>query len=229
LRLRTFAFMTTMSPEKERRSAYTPAALDRAADDLATRSAGFALFRAYYQWSLRGSYAQRAFLLATSFIAAKAPALRPFLQPIVVLQAVFIVLSWLGPPLIDVFLCLDQRVRKLIPPWRRRGALLTGVSLLSAILLTGPAYVTEEPRFLFAAFCAWAITFPASAVYRLPAGFPRSVQVVALIAFIGCATGAFLYPRGIAGGVLFGACVAGCVISARLTVGPIARNPMNRR
>jgi hypothetical protein len=221
--------MTTMPPDTDRRSSYTPAALDRASDDLARRSTAFGLFRAYYQWSLRGSYAQRAFLLVTAFVAGKSPALRPFLQPFAILQAVFIVLSWLGPPIIDVFLCLDSKVRKLIPPWRRKGAVLTGGMLSAAIGLTVPAYLTEEPSWLFAAFCAWAMTFPASAVFRLPDGFPRRAQAITLIAFIGCAAYAAMFPDESLGKLLAGVCVVGSIISARVTVKPIAENPLNRR
>jgi hypothetical protein len=229
LRCGTFAAVATTTPPRDLRAAYTPAALDQATDGLAERSAFFRAFRAYYQWSLRGSYAQRGFLLATGFAAAKLPSLRPVLQPIAMLQAMFIVLSWLGPPLIDVFLCIDGQVRRLIPPWRRKGALLTGTAVLAAVSLTVPAYVTEEPAFLFLALSAWAITFPASAVYRLPAGAPRMVQTTALVAFICCAVGGYMFPDEGLGKASVAVCLIGCVLSARMTVGRIAANPLNWR
>jgi hypothetical protein len=221
--------MTTMPPKPEVRASYTPAALDRASENLAQRSTMYRFFRAYYQWSLRGSYAQRVLLVATGFLAGKFPALRPVLLPIMYAQAFFMVLSWLGAPLLDVFLCLDGEARRAIPPWRRKGAFLTATALLTAIGIAGWAYATEEPRVLVAALCALAIVFPVSAIYRLPAGGPRIMQSLGVILFAGCAAGAFLLWDDPAAKVLAAACVIGSVLSLRLTVKAIANNPLNRR
>jgi hypothetical protein len=221
--------MPTMPPPEEARATYTRVAIDQGMDDLAARSTVFGFFRAYYKWSLRGSNAQRVFLIATGFAADKLPTLRPFLIPFAIIQAFFVVISWIGPPIIDVFLCLDGQTRRLIPPWRRKGALLTGTFLVSAMALAVVAYATGDMALGLSAFCVGAMIFPATAVYRLPAGGPRALQAVALILFVGLAWMAYVMFDDDAGKVFAMICALGSIASARLAAGPIARNPLNRR
>jgi hypothetical protein len=220
--------MSTATPHEDTRSAYTRAAIDQGMDDLATRSTVFGLFRAYYQWSQGGSNAQRVFLIATSFAAGKFPTLRPFLVPFAIIQAIFVILSWIGAPIIDIFLCLDAKTRRLIPPWRRKGAFLTGTFLLATVVLSSMAYAAESSALGITALCAGAMIFPAVAVYRLPAGVPRALQTIALIVFVGLAWMAFVFDDD-AGKAFAFVCVLGSIGSARLAVGPISRNPLNRR
>ena len=221
--------MSTQTADSDRRAAYTPAALDRASENLAGRSTIYRLFRAYYQWSLRGTYAQRVLLVASGFLAGKFPALRPVLLPITYAQAFFIVLSWLGAPLLDVFLCLDGDARRAIPPWRRKGAFVTATALIVAIAMAAWAYGTEEPRVLVTALCALAIVFPVSAIYRLPAGGPRGLQVLAVMVFIACAVTAFMLWDDQVAKILAFISILGSVLSLRLTVKAIEENPLNRR
>jgi hypothetical protein len=122
-------------------------------------------------------------LLAYNFLRRTAraePELKPFITPLLIAYAGFVVLSWLSDPLLNLVLMARPEGRRLLTPDEKRGALLVGACLTLAALLGGIAALTPWKS---AGLSAFGVGFTSFAAYNRKGQKRTQLQVLAGVAF----------------------------------------------
>ncbi len=107
-------------------------------------------------------------------VGASHPELRPWITPVQVAYFVFVLLSWLAVPLMNLMLFVHPLGRHALLDEQRPPAIAVGVTLLPAIAATALWLITgfnEHPVEIALDFCLLAIVV--SAVWRCRPGWPR--------------------------------------------------------
>jgi hypothetical protein len=119
------------------------------------------------------------------------PALEPVIIPILVGYVLFVLLTWLADPLLNLSLMARAETRRLLSADDRRGGLLVGLCLAAAIAL---AVIASTTAWKDAGLSAFAIGFGSlsvAAVFENPAGGKRDrlAVIAGLVLVLGLAAG----------------------------------------
>ena len=173
---------------------------------LKARNPVYALLLRFFMWFSRLPTRTRAYvliggLLAYNFLRRTAraePELKPFITPLLIAYAGFVVLSWLADPLLNLVLMARPEGRRLLTPDEKRGALLVGACLALAILLASIAALTQWKSAGASAFGVGFTSFAVSAAYQRMGRKRTQLQVLAGIAFCSSLAAGIL-PQRLAG------------------------------
>jgi len=124
-------------------------------------------------------------LLAYNFLRRTArtePELKPFITPLLIAYAGFVVLTWLADPLLNLVLMARPEGRRLLTPDEKRGAVLVGACLTLAALLGVTAAFTPWKNAGMSAFGVGFTSFAVTAAYQRRGRKRTQLQVLAGIA-----------------------------------------------
>jgi hypothetical protein len=167
----------------------------------------------FFMWFGRLPPRTRTIVLVGGFLgyntlrrtAVAEPGLRPFILPVLVLYLVFVALTWLADPLMNLLLMARPEGRRLLRAEERRGAVLVACCLAAGVALGVAAGVTNAPRLALPALGVGFASFAVAAAYGREGRKRRQLQVLAAVAVAGSLLSA-VAPRGV-GGALFLAAV----------------------
>ncbi|HHM12561.1 MAG TPA: tetratricopeptide repeat protein [Planctomycetaceae bacterium] len=111
-------------------------------------------------------------------LAAAVPSLGPLIVPLIGLYAIFVSMTWLADPLMDLVLRLHPTGKYTLSTDQRNGATLIGLCLLAAFVAFGSILWTGSPNGFFWGMGLLFLMIPFSAVYRCEAGWPRWIMAV---------------------------------------------------
>ena len=94
------------------------------------------------------------------------PELTPFITPLLIAYAGFVVLSWLADPLLNLLLMARPEGRRLLTPDEKRGAVLVGACLSLAALLGAIAALSAWKNAGLSAFGVAFSSFAVAAAYQ---------------------------------------------------------------
>lgn len=163
---------------------------------LKARYVVYRLLLAYFLWMSRLSHkAQWGVILAIYFlpkvlraVANANPALKPFILPVVLVIALFVLLTWIADPLFNMLLRLSRYGRLVLSRQETMAsnALLACLALAVACFITGVA----TGQFIFHAIGGMVIlmTVPVSGTLRMASGWPKLVLLLYTAGLAACAT-----------------------------------------
>ena len=157
---------------------------------LKARNPVYALLLRFFLWfsalpTRTRTYVLIGGLLAYNFLRRTArtePELKPFITPLLIAYAGFVVLSWLADPLLNLALMARPEGRRLLTPDEKRGALLVGACLTLAALLGAVAALTTWKNAGMSAFGVGFSSFAVAAAYQRVGRKRTQLQVLAGIA-----------------------------------------------
>ncbi|HEX6433376.1 MAG TPA: hypothetical protein VFZ87_04010, partial [Gemmatimonadales bacterium] len=163
----------------------------------------YALLLRFFLWFSRLPSRTRTYvliggLLAYNFLRRTAraePELKPFITPLLIAYAGFVVLSWLADPLLNLVLMARPEGRRLLTPDEKRGAQLVGGCLALAVLLGVIAALTPWKGAGLSAFGVGFTSFAVSAAYQRKGRKQTQLQVLAGIAFCSSLAAGVLPPQ----------------------------------
>jgi tetratricopeptide (TPR) repeat protein len=109
-------------------------------------------------------------------LADAVPAARPFAYPALLALIGFVVLTWVADPLFNLLLRLNRFGRHALTPDERRQSAWVGACVLAGVVAVGLGAVWLGPIGYTTAFGCLFLLIPVSAVFRIPAGWPRRVM-----------------------------------------------------
>jgi hypothetical protein len=157
---------------------------------LKARNPVYALLLRFFLWfsglpTRTRTYVLIGGLLAYNFLRRTArtePELKPFITPLLIAYAGFVVLTWLADPLLNLVLMARPEGRRLLTPDEKRGALLVGACLSLAALLGVTAALTPWTNAGMSAFGVGFTSFAVAAAYQRTGRKRTQLQVLAGIA-----------------------------------------------
>src|SRR6185295_3307686 len=158
------------------------------------------------------------------------PGIAPVVLPIIILYAIFAIMTWLASPLFNLMLRLSRFGRLALSREETLGANLVGLDLLIAVgfaagfIATG-ALVCIEGAVVFGLLC-----IPVSSIFKMPRGWPRWTMagITAALAIMGTAQCIMLarvaglgssVPQSFGGGEMLQNYAYGVLISSLLANG----------
>jgi tetratricopeptide (TPR) repeat protein len=173
---------------------------------LKARNPIYALLLRFFLWFSRLPTRSRTYvliggLLAYNFLRRTTraePELKPYITPLLIAYAGFVVLSWLADPLLNLLLMARPEGRRLLTPDEKRGALLVGACLILAILLGGIAALTPWKSAGLSAFGVGFTSFAVTAAYNRKGRKRTQLQVLAGVALCSSLAAGIL-PQRLAG------------------------------
>ena len=101
------------------------------------------------------------------------PALRPITTPLIGLYVIFVLMTWLADPLMNLLLRLHPTGKYALSTDQRRGATLMGLCVLAALGGFGMSVWTWSLTGALLGIALLLVMIPCSAIYRCDAGWPR--------------------------------------------------------
>jgi len=158
---------------------------------LKARNPVYALLLRFFLWFSRLPTRTRTYVLIGGVLgynflrrtARAEPELKPFITPLLIAYAGFVVLSWLSDPLLNLVLMARFEGRRLLAPDEKRGALLVGACLALAALLGGIAALSPWKSADLSAFGVGFTSFAVTAAYNRKGQKRTQLQVLAAVAF----------------------------------------------
>ncbi|HEX7337512.1 MAG TPA: hypothetical protein VF252_09930 [Gemmatimonadales bacterium] len=126
------------------------------------------------------------------------PELQPFITPLLVAYAGFVVLSWLADPLLNLLLMARAEGRRLLSPDDKRGAVLVGGCLALALLLGALAALSPWKAAGLSAFGVGFTSFAVTSAYQRKGRKRTQLQILAGLALCSSLAAGIL-PRQLAG------------------------------
>lgn len=170
---------------------------------LKARNPVYRVMLAYFLWMGRLSgKAQWAVIIGIMLgrnilrsVAREAPALAPFITPILLLASVFVFLTWTAQPLFNLLLRLHPDGRHALSQEQRRSANVIGLLLAVGVVMIAIAFLSAAPVWLLGGLAALLLMIPVTATFSARPGIWRWG--------LGISTG-LLAVCGLAGVVLLG-------------------------
>jgi len=158
---------------------------------LKARDPVYALLLRFFLWFSRLPTRSRTYVLIGGLVAynflrrtARAqPELKPFITPLLIAYAGFVVLSWLADPLLNLLLMARPEGRRLLTSDQKRGALLVGGCLTITALLAGIAAFSPWKSAGMSAFGVGFTSLAVTAAYNRKGRKRTQLQVLAGVAF----------------------------------------------
>lgn len=131
-------------------------------------------------------------------VAQNAPAIAPFLWPILYLYIAFAIMSWIAVPLMNLVLRLDKFGRLVLSKEEIRTSNWVGVILLVTVGCLAAYFAGAGALFLLVAIAVGVMVFPVSRIYQCEPGWPRNVAYgfTAGMGLLGIAVVAFPFVIG---------------------------------
>lgn len=175
---------------------------------LKARSPVYRLVLRFFLWIGRFPQRTRNLILIGGFIgyrllrslAKSQPELQPFIAPLLIAYLVFVVLTWLADPLLDLMLMLRAETRRLLSQDSRTAALLVVACLTTALVLVLLASIA--PNLFGMGLGIGLLSFTISGAYRHTGTKRRALLRTAALAAILLALSAFATGNS---GLLLGA------------------------
>ncbi len=150
------------------------------------RNPFYALLLRYGLWMISLSPRVRGAVIIGAFVliqfAAKIqraqPELGPYLDPLIWFYFAFVLTSWLGSPLFDLFLMASPYGRSTLRRGERWSASLLGVLLGSAALFLVLSKTTGSDFWVNAAAGFGTLAIPVTSCFVASAGWPRKVAIL---------------------------------------------------
>ncbi|HYF39177.1 MAG TPA: hypothetical protein VD930_05785 [Gemmatimonadales bacterium] len=186
---------------------------------LKARNPVYALLLRFFLWFSGLPPRTRTFVLVGGLLgynvlrrtARSEPDLEPFITPLLIGYLLFVVLSWLADPVLNLLLMARAEGRRLLSPDEKRGAVLVGACVGFAILLAIIGLYSPWTGAAVSAIGVGLTSFAVAAAYQRSGQKRVQLQVLAGLAFCTSAAAGIL-PREYAG---FGLLIAVlCVVLA---------------
>jgi tetratricopeptide (TPR) repeat protein len=144
------------------------------------------------------------------------PALAPWLVPLMVAYAAFVLLSWTAPQVFNAVLLASADGRYVLSPEQRRSGAWMAAGVAAAITLVVAALVTSVGWVAMGALMFAAMLIPLSATFRGPRGRPtRVMSMVTVGLYALAAVSLALLTQGLAlGATLFSIVLLGVVATS---------------
>lgn len=160
---------------------------------LKARSPVYALLLRYFLWSGRLPARTRNIIafggvLGYNFLrrlSEQSPALKPFIVPILVAYALFLFLTWLADPLLNLALLATADGRRLLSNDDKRSGVAVGACLGVAALLALAGWRLAEEQLLLGAIPLTFASLPVAAYFNTPPSGKRDrLGVMAAVAIV---------------------------------------------
>lgn len=179
---------------------------------LKARNPVYALLLRFFMWFGRLPTRTRTIVLVGGFLgynalrrtAAVQPGLRPFILPVLIVYLVFVALTWLADPLMNLLLMVRPEGRRLLQPDQRKGAVLVGCCLAAAIAMGIGSAAASAPGLALPALGVGLASFAVAAAYGREGRRRRQLQVLAAVAVAASLLMA-VAPDGVAGALFVAA------------------------
>ena len=148
-------------------------------------------------------------------IARGQPDLAPVIWPVLIAYALFVVLTWLADPILDLMLSFDREGRRLLSRDRLRGGYVVGACLALAVLLGLGGLTGLGASLGLAGFGLAFIALPLAGVYQCEPGWPRVAMAGYVAALVALLTVGTTIDGGV-GGSLFALAIVGAVLGTWL-------------
>lgn len=179
---------------------------------LKAQSPVYGLLLRYFTWSSELSERTRNLMVigavlgfnALRGLARQYPALEPVVWPVLIAYGIWLALTWLSDPLLDLTLLARAETRRLVSPDNRRAAILIGSALGLALLWSLAALLTPFADGLGTALSLVFVTLPIKGAYSAPPSSKRDRLLVIAAVALALGLAASLAPadyRGISLGV----------------------------
>ncbi|HEY0017301.1 MAG TPA: tetratricopeptide repeat protein [Longimicrobium sp.] len=144
------------------------------------------------------------------------PALAPWLVPLMVAYAAFVLLSWTAPQVFNAVLLASADGRYVLSPEQRRSGGWMAAGVAAAIVLVVAALVTDAGWVAMGALMFAAMLIPLAATFRGPRGRPtRVMSMVTVGLYAMAALSLVLVAQDLAlGGILFSVVLLGVVATS---------------
>jgi tetratricopeptide (TPR) repeat protein len=158
---------------------------------LKARSPVYALLLRYFTWTSELSDRTRNGMVIGAvlgfnllrYLAQAYPALEPLVWPVLIIYGIWLALTWLSDPLLDLTLLARAETRRLVDSDDRRAAILIGTALGLALLLGLAGALTSYSDLLATSLCLVLVTLPIKGAYSAPPSDKRDrLLVVAAVA-----------------------------------------------
>ncbi len=175
---------------------------------LKARNIVYRLMLSFFLWMSRLSPKVQIGVVVGGFIGMRVlsqvadanPAFAPFVMPIIIVYAVFAVMTWIADPLFNLLLRLDRFGKHALSREQRIGSTVFGLDLLIALAGGFTAlgmWLSGGPEIVFALGLVVAIVFglaliPVSVIWKCQAGWPRWTMGLFALGFIAFGLFAFL-------------------------------------
>ena len=148
-------------------------------------------------------------------LARNNPEFGPFVWPIIILYAIFVVLCWTAAPLFNLLLRLNKFGRLVLSDEERVASNWFGGTIALAVVLLVAGGVLLQLKLVVAGFITAFMIIPVASIYQCPKGWPRTVMggYTVALAGLGLLTVVLLDvssgkpatdgPAGAIGGILF--------------------------
>lgn len=156
-------------------------------------------------------------------VAVQNPSLKPLIYPVIGAYFLFVMLTWLADPLLNLVLLTKPEGRRLLDADDRRGALAVGGALAAAAVLALLSVATPWKAALLGALVVAFASLPIAAAYNCrPSPQRTRLQIVSLLVILSGLM-ATVAPAGVSGILLFGGIIT-VVITTWVSRGMIRRS-----
>jgi len=144
----------------------------------------YGLMLRYFLWMAKLSPRTQWFIILGGFFASRllrgiartVPAFAPFILPILILYAVFCLLTWTADAVFNLLLCFSRFGRHALTREQRIAAACVGACLGLGLVCLVAFVGTEAPATLIGAQTFGFLAIPVSATFHCQRGWPRSVM-----------------------------------------------------
>jgi tetratricopeptide (TPR) repeat protein len=158
---------------------------------LKARNPGYALLLRFFAWFGQLPSRARSLLLVGGVLgynflrrtAEAQPELKPLIVPLLICYGVFVVLSWLADPLLNLLLMARPEGRRLLRADEKQAALLVGGCLGLAAVLGGISALSGWKGGTMSGLGVAVVSLAISAAYQRSGRKRRQLQVMAGLAF----------------------------------------------
>jgi tetratricopeptide (TPR) repeat protein len=145
------------------------------------RNPVYALLLRYFMWMEQLPQRTRTLLILGGFfgyrglrsVSRSNPEIAPLITPVLILYAVFVLLTWLADPLLNLLLIARKDGRRLLTADQQAGAVAVGGCLAAAVILGVAAWVTGLEDALLSAVGLGLVSIAVAAVFRAEPGSSR--------------------------------------------------------
>lgn len=134
---------------------------------------------------------------ALSAISEHNPSLRPIILPILILSAVFVIMTWIADPLFNTFLRFNRFGRLALSREQTIASNWIGGAILLALLCFAAVFGFRDGRFALAGIATGLMVLPLSGIFKCHEGWPRltMISVSGFLALIGAAAIYFTFSE----------------------------------
>lgn len=195
---------------------------------LKARNPVYALFLRYVLWMQKLSPKVRTAIIIGLYVLYRIlaeirrnqPQYAPYILPVLILYAAFVLVSWLADPLFNLLLRLHPLGRHALTSNERRSGEALALCLILAAACVGAWYMSGDNDYFIASIAFGVLALPATSAIGASPGPHRTAMSVCAVVCAGLAfTGVVLVAMSVpVGSLLCGLAILGAVLSSWVSI-----------